>query len=562
MASDPGHPNRALLKNFRLILKIRQDCARGRAVVDEQVAKKRIQLRARLGLDPDGGTLLLRTFALALSLAVSAGGSVLAEDPITLRIMSFNIWYGGEQVDFQQVIEAIKAADADIVGLQEPDGNTARIAAAAGYSYVDLRRHIISRVPLFDSGLGARTETGPAPYSMAALDSTAVHAWALVAPGQVVAVANLHLTSDPYGPNAVRDGETPDAVLAVEAGTRMPEIEPFAAALEPLITAGIPVFVTGDFNTPSHLDWTEATVGLLPERRFPVVWPVTARMEAAGFTDSYRAVHPDPVTRPGLTYSPGFPHPVMLPGETMDRIDYVFAANATPVASQIVGEAGNPDVAIPLMPWPSDHRAVVSTFSLTPVLAPALVTVEPRLIPEGETFLVRVNSPDRANWSVSIVPRDGDPATATITGVEGIEAYWRASVKFSTLDLAPGPYDAVMLGIDGKELTRTRFSVTSADGAASVRVLTPEVRAGDPVTVQWSGAPGMRFDWIGIYRQNEPSVYNYLAFAYTGGLLEGEMTLTPDLYYQDLGPGAYEIRLLADDHYVTLARAPFTISAP
>jgi endonuclease/exonuclease/phosphatase family metal-dependent hydrolase len=225
--------------------------------------------------------MIYKTLAVSALTVFSITGPVLAQDPVTLKVMSFNIWYGGEQVDFQQVIEAIKAADADIVGLQEPDGNTARIAAAAGYSYVDLRRHIISRVPLFDSGLGARTETGQAVYSMAGLDSNAAHVWALVAPGQVVAVANLHLTSDPYGPNAVRDGETLEAVLAVEAATRLPEIEPLAAALEPLVAAGVPVIVTGDFNTPSHLDWTTATVGLLPERLYPVEWPVTRRMEDA-----------------------------------------------------------------------------------------------------------------------------------------------------------------------------------------------------------------------------------------------------------------------------------------
>lgn len=506
--------------------------------------------------------MIYKTLAVSALTVFSITGPVLAQDPVTLKVMSFNIWYGGEQVDFQQVIEAIKAADADIVGLQEPDGNTARIAAAAGYSYVDLRRHIISRVPLFDSGLGARTETGQAVYSMAGLDSNAAHVWALVAPGQVVAVANLHLTSDPYGPNAVRDGETLEAVLAVEAATRLPEIEPLAAALEPLVAAGVPVFVTGDFNTPSHLDWTTATVGLLPERLYPVEWPVTRRMEDAGFVDSYRAVHPDPLAVPGLTYSPGFPHPVMLPGETMDRIDYVFAANAQATGSDIVGEAGDPDVGIALTPWPSDHRAVISTFTVTPVIAPALVVVEPRLVTEGSTFLVRVNSPGGADWAVSIVPRGGDPATDVITGVEGIEGYWRSSVKFSTFGLPPGPYDAVMLHETGAELTRTQFSVTDPDGRARLSVLTPTVKVGDPVSVQWSGAPGMRFDWIGIYRRGEPSVYNYLAFAYTGATLEGEMTLTPDLYYEELGPGEYEMRLLADDHYVTLAVAPFVIEAP
>ena len=499
---------------------------------------------------------------LAAALLATLGNTALAQDPVTLKVMSFNIWYGGEQVDFNQVIAAIRLADADIVGLQEPDGSTLRIAEAAGYRYVDLRRHIISRVPLFDSGVGTRTETGQTTYAMAALDSNAAHAWAMVAPGQVIAVANLHLTSDPYGPTLVRDGEPLEAVLQGETDSRLFEVEPLAAALEPLVAQGVPVVVTGDFNSPSHLDWTEAAVGTLPQILYPVAWPVTLRMEAAGFADTFRTAHPDPVTMPGLTYSPGFPHPVPQEGEVFDRIDYVWAANATVVGSDVMGEAGNPANALTITPWPSDHRAVVTTLTVTPIMAPALVTVEPRLVTEGDTFLVRVNSPDRADWAVSIVPRGGDAATDALTGVAGVAAYWQSSFRFSTLGLVPGAYDAVMLDPDGAELTRTRFSVIAPDGRAVLSVSPAEIPAGDPVSVQWSGAPGMRFDWLGVYHRGDPDLYNYLAFAYTGALLEGEMTLTPNLYYEELAPGDYELRLMADDHYVTLAVAPFTITAP
>ena len=68
------------------------------------------------------------------------------------------------------------------------------IAAAAGYPYVDLRRHIISRVPLFDPKLGERTEEGQAPYPLAGLDADAPHVWAMVAPGQVIALDNVDAT--------------------------------------------------------------------------------------------------------------------------------------------------------------------------------------------------------------------------------------------------------------------------------------------------------------------------------------------------------------------------------
>lgn len=36
--------------------------------------------------------------------------------------MTFSIWYGGVRVDNSAVAAAIRAADADIVALQEPEG--------------------------------------------------------------------------------------------------------------------------------------------------------------------------------------------------------------------------------------------------------------------------------------------------------------------------------------------------------------------------------------------------------------------------------------------------------
>ena len=107
-----------------------------------------------------------------------------SEAEVRLKVLSFNIWYGGDQVSFAKVIEAIRLADADVVGLQEPDGRTAEIAAAAGYPYVDVRRHILSRYPLFDSGMGETQATEAPPYSTAGLDPDAVHVWAEVAPGR------------------------------------------------------------------------------------------------------------------------------------------------------------------------------------------------------------------------------------------------------------------------------------------------------------------------------------------------------------------------------------------
>ena len=49
--------------------------------------------------------------------------------------MSFNIWLGGDVVDFGKVVETIEASGAEVVGLQEAEGNTRKVARALGWPY-------------------------------------------------------------------------------------------------------------------------------------------------------------------------------------------------------------------------------------------------------------------------------------------------------------------------------------------------------------------------------------------------------------------------------------------
>lgn len=492
----------------------------------------------------------------ALLLPISAR----ADDSVTLKVLTFNIWYGGDQVSFAKVIEAIRAADADIVGLQETDGKTLEIAAAAGYPYTDIRRHILSKYPLFDSGLGETTFEGAPVYSIAGVDPDRIHAFALVAPGKVVAVANTHLTSDPYGPELIKDGASLEDVLANETAIRVPEAAALADGLAPVVKSGMPLILTGDFNTPSFRDWTPVAA-LARGLPFAVDWPATKIIEDAGLVDTFRYAHPDLVVTPGLTWTPGRPAPFVPKGETHDRIDYVFAANATVTDSVIMGEAGNPAVSVAVSPWPSDHRAVLTTLKVTPLPAPALLAVEPSTVLLGSDFLVRVNTPDQGTWSAVIVPRGGAADGPAITGIADVAMNDRPTVRLSTIGMEPGEYDAVLLGPDGTELQRTRFAVMSKDGLASVALAQDKVTPGGDIALTFSGAPGYKLDWVGIYRKGEPSVYNYLGFAYTGARHSGRLTFPAGALSEELSPGEYELRLLMDDHYRTLAITPFTVVA-
>ncbi len=481
---------------------------------------------------------------------------------IQLRVMAFNIWYGGEQVSFPAVVEAIRRADADVVGIEEPDGNLSKLAAAAGYPYYDMRRNILSRFPIFDSGAGMRVQPGAGAYSIVGLDPDALHAWVMVRPGEVVAVDNTHLSSDPYGPEAVRDGGDLETVLALEHGTRLPE----AQALLPLARlaqSGVPVFLTGDFNSPAPRDWSAAMQSARPAVvRYPVAWPAVGLLLEAGLRDSYRDVYPDPAARPGFTWTAGMPHPFVRPRETMDRIDFVFAGGPSrTLASQIVGEPGGPDVDIGVSPWPSDHRAVVSTFRVTPIQAPPLIAVTPTRVSQGDVFLVRGHDPASEQWSARVVAAGAPAATARLAVLDEIGP-WRRVARFSSAELEPGEYDAVLIGRDGRELKRARFAIVAPGVRASLAALTPDVQPGGAVRVSWANAPGSRFDWIGVFRAGDPGIGNHLVSAYTGARFSGETDIPLTAADGPLAPGDYELRLLLDDSETILARAGFAISSP
>ncbi len=82
-------------------------------------------------------------------------------------------------------------------------------------------------------------------------------------------------------------------------------------------------------------------------------------MERAGFIDTFRASHPDPVATQGHTWSPEFRE------SHQDRIDYVYASKGDwrVVDSKVLAEHPRG--------WPSDHAAVLSTLELAEP-APAL----------------------------------------------------------------------------------------------------------------------------------------------------------------------------------------------
>ncbi len=261
---------------------------------------------------------------LALSQLVSA--------QTTIKVMTFNMWGGGD--NWNKCVQAMQNSGADIIGLQEAS-NFVGIATQLGF-YYDEGTSTLSRYPITavqGSGYGqAVTITLPS--------------------GKVVYMFNCHLTAYPYGPYELWDVE---AALNAELQTQWADLYPILLNISSYIATGRPCFLTGDFNVASHLDYAA------------VPWKCSRECARAGLADSYHYVHPDnndlsipnhfEFDDPGITWTP---KPAEEPSNVFDRIDFVYGGGNNVVCTASTELDSRNSVS----PWPSDHRAVVSTFGL------------------------------------------------------------------------------------------------------------------------------------------------------------------------------------------------------
>jgi endonuclease/exonuclease/phosphatase family metal-dependent hydrolase len=468
-------------------------------------------------------------------------------DAVTLRVMAFNIEWGGTHVRFAGVSEAIREAGADIVAIQEPEGNLPRLAADLGWHY-NRRSYVISKYPLIDPPEGNGN-----------------YVYVEVLPGKVVAVASVHLPSDPYGPEWFRDGRSMGDVLALERELRLATIEPVLQALDSVQQSDFPVFLGGDFNAPSHEDWTEASLGTFEHRGVAVEWPASKATVDAGFRDAYRSAHPDPVAHPGFTWWAGRP-PIedYNPSDVTerDRIDFVwYAGPAELIDSELVGEQGADGVDIAIDPWPSDHRAVVAEFRTKPVAPPPLITTAKRIYSIGERVQIVYQAPCESGHSIllkhineqsSVTPQIRLPA-------EGI--FGRSWLPDEPL--ASGRFELSLIDGTGFAVSRNEFWIVDADATPVLQVGGTRHAIGEPIPFDWQHAPGNRNDWIGIFdaRASNDSE-EYLTYGYVGAQPSGRLLLGADTVADSwpLPAGNYVARLLLDDGFVILAEsAPFAI---
>jgi hypothetical protein len=461
-----------------------------------------------------------------------------APEPMELDVLVYNVEYGGDE-STDSVMESV---DADVVGVLESYNRLPEMAENTGYPYYNVSLQILSRYPIHEpSGAEGR------------------YALIEVRPGEVIALFNIHLDYVRYGPKLLDKGASVEEVITSENEVRTSALNIPLRLMRDLIEQGYPVFFTGDHNEPSSLDWTEATAGVRPGIDRSVPWPVSEAILDAGFRDTYRETHPDPVEDPGITHQ-----------GAGDRIDYLYAAGPVETLdSRLVGEEGGRDVEMGFDPWTSDHRAVVSTFEVTPVAMPTMVSVNAALSTQGDPVTVAYKAP-APEGRVAIV-RSGEGVSSSelteeLSGREG-------SFEIDTSSLASGGYDAVLLEADGSEVVRVGFWVR--DPNAQIRVSTDQsvYDAGEPIVVSWTDGPANRWDWIGVYEaaNSDPKVDYYLVWNYTGLHESGTLppTVSGSVTMDDaaqggpwpLPPGRYVAHYLVTDRYRSIGSAAFRVTA-
>lgn len=311
-----------------------------------------------------------------------------AADALRLRALSFNVLDGGGpaaagvgfyEKDFggsrrDVVAKVICDSGAEIVCVQEDDASGKLLAAlGAGWQH---KGTIYSKLPLTPVTTGSYFT-----ICRAALSAS-----------QNITVVNVHWWPKADGTDVIRKklmaGTLPADTAALEQevlkasdSTGGPRgYQRTLDAVGPLLKNGERVILCGDFNEPSHLDWTQRAAEKGMDRlvknptatplRFKIAWKGSKLLEQLGLSDAYRVVFPDEVAKPGNTWTP--PYPNGTPGrrkwddQVLIRIDRIYFGGdgVKALDAAVIGESAETSDIVYDGRWPSDHRAVVATFAI------------------------------------------------------------------------------------------------------------------------------------------------------------------------------------------------------
>jgi endonuclease/exonuclease/phosphatase family metal-dependent hydrolase len=274
-----------------------------------------------------------------------------------LQVLSWNILHGGRDdgvdVGPQRVIDVIRESGADVIAMQETYGSGEIIAQSLGFEFHPRGTNvsILSRYPVIeDLSVFKEFECVGALISLPNGKNVAVFSIWLPYDQEIWEAG----TRDTDNKNAMLDACRSSAIdleqIRVEIAQRLADTK----------YDDVPIIIAGDFNSMSHLDYTE-----IARDQFHVVidWPTSHTLIDQGWRDAYRETHPSINRTEDRTWTPRFPV------QEQDRIDFVYykGNSIRAVETQVIDD--HP------VKFPSDHAALLAVFEPRPPL-PDTTTIQ------------------------------------------------------------------------------------------------------------------------------------------------------------------------------------------
>lgn len=326
--------------------------------------------------------------------------SIKAQDT-KFRFLQFNIWQEGTVVPngFAAIVDEIIANKAGVITLSEVRNYKNTPFHAKIIDALKQKGHIYYSAYSYDSGILSRfpiedfTEIFPHQD-----DYGSAYKAILNVQGKKIAAYTAHLdyrNAANYLPRGY-DGNTwkklPKKESSVEeilkinlASKRDEAIQMIIADAKKETAAGRFAILGVDLNEPSHRDWKRNTKNLFDHNGLVVPWQNTIMLEKHGWTDAYRKKYPNVRSHPGFTF-PSYNADVPInkltwapEADDRDRIDFIFylqnknlklekisilGPNASIVNGKMVIETSHDSFIAPKGMWPTDHKAILATFTI------------------------------------------------------------------------------------------------------------------------------------------------------------------------------------------------------
>lgn len=520
---------------------------------------------------------------------IGTNQSKAAERDVELKVLQFNVWQEGTQVTggFDAIVDEIVRCSADLVMLSEVRNyngvnftltlvDALKQKGLVYYQHESDDSNLISKYPILSHGYAYELGSDHGSITKSVIDIL----------GTEVALYSAHLDYTHYacylprGYSGTTWQELPAPVSDVNEVLQMnsdserdEQVQSFISDALAEQQQGKVILLGGDFNEPSFKDWTVATKDLFDHNGLVVPWHATTMLTDNGFVDAYRELYPNPVTHPGFTWpadnkDKDLSHLTWTPkSDERDRIDYIFhypdarlalnnmvilGPKGSIVRNARVQETSDDTFLEPVGVWPSDHKAVLATYTLTTTgVTITRVSTSGSSYDPSETITVEViNGPGNTKDWIGLYPKGAVPARDNPANAFGYVV--DGQVVFDNGLNTPGEYEAILMENDGYTiLARVGFSINAVAGISVSKSIYGLAEA---ITVTVMNGPGNAKDWVGLYPKGSIPGNSNPSLDW-GYVVNNQVVIAGGLP----SVGEYEAILCENDGYNILARVAFSV---